>query len=359
MNYIVLNGIKSTTVKGLLIQSLPPITKPKMRTSIETIDGRDGDIVTKLGYSAYDKEIKIGLYGDYDIDDVIRYFDSTGDAIFSNEPDKYYRYQIIEQIDYERLIRFRTAKVKMHVQPFKYSSVDDSISISTDEMSLRPYSESKNGVYLNVENGKITLKGTATIATEIYVPINSMELDAGNYTLQALATGTGASDCAIRVIGIAPSNEDSFGGAYLTLQDTGTATMSGALTAPKTYKYIWFHINAGAELNYILTVKMINESLKSIKLFNMGNTVSKPEITIYGSGTVEIRLNGLTILSMNIDDSYITIDSEKMNAYHDGILKNRQIIGDYANLTMNVGTNVISWVGNVNKVEIKNVSRWI
>ena len=226
-------------------------------------------------------------------------------------------------------------------------------------MSLRPYSESKNGVYLNVENDKITLKGTATIATEIYVPINSMELDAGNYTLQALTTGTGASACSIRVIGMAPSNADSFGGTYLTLQDTGTATMSGTITAPKTYKYIWFYINAGTKLNYTLAVKMINESLKSIKLFNAGNTVSKPEITIFGSGTVEISLNGVKILSMNIDDSYITIDPEKMDAYHDGISKNRQITGDYANLTMNVGTNVISWVGDVNKVEIKNVSRWI
>ena len=359
MSYVVLNGVKSTTVNGLLIQSLPPITKPKMRTSIETIDGRDGDIVTKLGYSAYDREITIGLYGDYNVDDVIRYFDSAGDAIFSNEPDKYYRYQIIEQIDFERLIRFRTAKVKMHVQPFKYSTIDDSISISNDEMSLRPYSESNNGVYLNVENGKITLKGTATIATEIYMPINAMELDAGNYTLQALTTGTGASACSIRVIGMAPSNVDSFGGTYLTLQDTGTATMDETITAPKTYKYIWFHINAGTELNYTLTVKMINESLKSIKVFNMGNTVSKPEITIFGSGTVGISLNGVKILSMNIDDSYITIDSEKMDAYHDGILKNRQITGDYANLAMNVGSNVISWVGNVDKVEIKNVSRWI
>ena len=48
-----------------------------------------------------------------------------------------------------------------------------------------------------------------------------------------------------------------------------------------------------------------------------------------------------------------------MDAYHDGILKNRQITGDYANLAMNVGTNVISWVGNVNKKKKKKVSRWI
>ena len=49
MNYISLNGYKSTLIKGLLISELPPITKPLQRNKVEEIDGRDGDIVTKLG----------------------------------------------------------------------------------------------------------------------------------------------------------------------------------------------------------------------------------------------------------------------------------------------------------------------
>ena len=130
MNYCILNGKKSTLIKGLLIQSLPPISKPLMRTQIDEIDGRDGDIVTKLGYSAYNKEMSIGLFGDYDIDEVIEFFDSEGEVIFSNEPDKFYRYEIIEQIDFERLIRFKTATVTFHVQPFKFSAVDDEFTIS-------------------------------------------------------------------------------------------------------------------------------------------------------------------------------------------------------------------------------------
>ena len=137
-NYLILNGNISTNIQGLLIQSLPPISKPKIRTQIEEIDGRDGDIITTLGYSAYDKEISIGLYGDFDINEVIEFFNSKGTVIFSNEEDKYYNYQIIEQIDFERLIRFRTAKVKMHVQPFKYSAEDNSrIFNITDETSIQ------------------------------------------------------------------------------------------------------------------------------------------------------------------------------------------------------------------------------
>lgn len=129
MNYIILNGKKSTMVKGLMIQSLPPITKPLMRSRIEEIDGRDGDIVTKLGYSAYDKEMSIGLFGDYDISEVIDFFNSEGEVIFSNELERKYQYKILNQIDFEKLGIFREARVSFHVQPFKYPSFDDSLTI--------------------------------------------------------------------------------------------------------------------------------------------------------------------------------------------------------------------------------------
>ena len=123
--YIILNGTSSLTISGLLIQNLPPISKPKQRVEVEEIDGRDGDIVTYLGYGAYDKEFKIGLYGSYDIDEIIDYFNSQGTVIFSNEEDKYYNYQIIEQIDFEKLLRYKEAVIKMHIQPFKYSAEDN------------------------------------------------------------------------------------------------------------------------------------------------------------------------------------------------------------------------------------------
>lgn len=230
INYIELNGEKSTDVKGLIIQSLPPITKPKVRTSIEEIDGRDGDIVTKLGYAAYDKEVSIGLHGDFDIDDAISFFDSEGEVVFGNEPDKYYRYSILGQIDFERLIRFRTAKVKMHVQPFKYDAVD-----------------------------------------RVFEAVGQ----------------------------------------------------------------------------------------KSVTLRNRGNVVSRPTVTVYGSGTVSLSVNAVTILTMAIGDGYITIDSEEMNAYHGDALMNRYVSGDYSDLKLNVGENVISCSGNVTEIKVEDYSRWV
>ena len=34
-NYIILNGKSSSELKGLLIQNLPPISKPRIRNTIE------------------------------------------------------------------------------------------------------------------------------------------------------------------------------------------------------------------------------------------------------------------------------------------------------------------------------------
>ena len=120
MAYIILNGVSSKTINGLLIQTLPPISKPKIRTSAEEIDGRDGDIITTLGYGSYDKTFSIGLKGDYNVDDVIQFFNTSGKVTFSNEADKFYNFAIYNQIDFNKLLRFKTANVTMHVQPFKY-----------------------------------------------------------------------------------------------------------------------------------------------------------------------------------------------------------------------------------------------
>ena len=358
-NYVVLNGVKSTTIKGLLIQELPPIAKPLMRTQIETIDGRDGDIVTNLGYSAYEKEMTIGLFGDYDIDDVIQYFDSQGTVTFSNEPDKYYNYQIIKEINFDRLIRFRTATVTFYMQPFKYDAVDTMLTFNNQLLSIPNYSATKNGIELNVSDGQITVTGTGTSATEFYVPIRALTLEAGEYTLNAISSGTKASACSIRLIKSVPSNADSFGGNYLALQNNATASLDGEVSETTTYNYLWFYITAGNQMDFTLDVELLGDG-DSFTVTNRGNTNSKPTITIYGSGTINFYLNNNQIFVINLGEAgYITIDATQMNAYQGNIFLNRLVTGDYDALSLNVGENTISWDGNVTGLTIENYSRWI
>ena len=137
MSYILINGKNSDEIRGLLICKEPPITKPKKKVKVEEIDGRDGDEITELGYASYDKELEIGLRGQFNIDEVISYFNAEGKIVFSNEPDKYYNFKIYEQIDFEKLLRFRTATVKLHCQPFKYLR-DEKIKeeIATEQQNI-------------------------------------------------------------------------------------------------------------------------------------------------------------------------------------------------------------------------------
>lgn len=191
-----------------------------------------------MGYSAYDKEITIGLYGDYNVDEVIAYFtnNQSGKVIFSNEEDKYYYYEIVEQINFEKLIRFKTAVVKMHIQPFKYSSVEGAMTFSiTDETS--------------------------------------------------------------------------------------------------------------------------------IDITNNGNYISKPIISIIGSGTIELILNDIQLFTIELGETPtpITIDIENMNAYNPttDVFMNRLVTGDYNNFVLSVGRNVISWTGDITQISLDNYSRWI
>ena len=201
-NYIILNGQSSANINGLLIQELAPISKPQQRTQVETIDGRDGDIVTPLGFAAYNKKVSIGLYGSYDIDEVIEFFNSEGQVTFSNEPDKYYNYQILDQIDYERLVRFRVATVTMHVQPFKYSATEGTLTIDASDT-------------VSGEGSEIALDNTAE------APFNVLRykgnIEQTTYTGKNLFNATGGTASA--------------SGVTFTRNADGTYTANGKATA--------------------------------------------------------------------------------------------------------------------------------
>lgn len=176
--WVLINDKPSYGVTGLIVTSLPPITKPKMRYSSEEIDGRDGDIITTLGYQAYDKTLSIGLHGDFDIDKVVEFFATSGTITFSNEPDKAYRFQQLENIDFERLVRYRTADIKLHVQPFKTGRLQrPKVFTSTDAQAVVTNAG-------NVEAApKLTIKATGNVG--IYIDGSQIisVTNTGEYTL--------------------------------------------------------------------------------------------------------------------------------------------------------------------------------
>lgn len=368
-DYIVLNGVRSTLIKGLLICNLPPITKPMMRTQTDVVDGRDGDLVTPLGFSAYDKTFEIGLYGDFDVDAVINYFSTEGTVTFSNEPTKYYGYKIINQIDFEKMIRFRKAKITMHVQPFKFSAVEKEITHETRRLiSIPPNQQTKYGItattnsitFLSNRVTAVGFNGTATSGAEFYIPINAFTLPHGTYQLSATTTGSGATGVSFRLIKDAPSNANTFGHDEVTLQNSDTVTISETLTDAQTYNYLYFYVAPGSTVNFTVLVYLTDSGATTFTVTNTGNFFAKPKITIYGSGNITLAVNSDQIFTIALaSDGYITIDAEEQEAYKDTTLKNRSVTGNYENFTLQPGANDITLGGTVTKAVIENYSRWL
>lgn len=238
MNMIIWKGVPSTNIDGLLICELPTITKPPLRVKETAIDGRDGSIIEDLGYSTYDKHITIGLHGGFNIDKVIKYFSGEGEIIFSNEPDKVYTAKIINQVDYNRLLRFRQAVVSFRVQPFKHkyletyketqtataegtsialsdgasatiksivvgdgSKTEGQVEIQTTGKNLIPYpyvygSKKENGVEVTINtDGSIKVKGTATWFVSAIINKDFQFVDGVTYVISGSTKATTVYVC--------------------------------------------------------------------------------------------------------------------------------------------------------------------
>lgn len=111
--------------------------------------------------------------------------------------------------------------------------------------------------------------------------------------------------------------------------------------------------------NRVEVTRQATSERKSMIVENLGNHTAKPLITITGSGTIELMINGYTFCQYTFpsDEYTVTLDSEKQDAYWGNVLKNRHMIGDFPILEK--GNNTISWDGAVESIEIKRYSRWL
>lgn len=358
MNYITLNGYKSTLIKGLLISELPPITKPLQRSQIEEIDGRDGDVVTKLGYAAYDKKMTIGCYGDFNIDDIIQFFDSEGTVVFSNEPDKFYRYKILQSIDFERLCRFKTASVVFHVQPFKFSAVDDIFTYKRNRLSYEPFDITRGGLRLYTYNNEIRLVGSTAGTTTISAPIHHIMARNGvQYEIRFSVASGGSSSV---IASYKDENGGMMGGSTLTLDQSRAKNFTQSGNA--TFETLDVTVTGSTTVDLVFASE-VRDLSKRFTLNNRGNVYSRPKITLYGSGDVTMQIydNNTDTIDVTIDSDYITLDGETLNAYKGSTLKNRSVTGDLKNLRVNAGEHDVqfSGTGTVTQAIVEDYSRWI
>lgn len=441
MNYIIWKNKDSRTLKGLIISELPSITKPRMRVQETEVDGVDGSIIEELGYESYDKTLQIGLSRNFDIDEIIEYFSGAGQVVFSNEPDKYYNARIVDQVDYERLLRFRTASITLRVQPFKYKYLEEetrteeksvegtNIQITngiitrikmevnaqegetpiltnkikitsknlfnTEEFAKLPstyyeYNSSTNDLTILINDGrswsgldslKIPVKpnityyfkceGNATVQFGLYNYndefIQSVNIKNGNtYTIPnntqyiriKILAISGTYPLTISKILLCEDiitdkdyepykeeiiNVDLVGHETIQLEGQDIPVINGTLNISNEN-------NENMIVNYIENNLIVN---------NNGNYISKPIITITGSGPIEFTVNGNTLFRYTFPDGEdtVVIDSQKQDAYIGTILKNRNMSGEFP--IFKVGENIITWDGSITNIEISSKSRWL
>lgn len=89
-------------------------------------------------------------------------------------------------------------------------------------------------------------------------------------------------------------------------------------------------------------------------LYNAEFFASAPYLKIIGSGTITLTINNNSFTFTDVDE-YIEVDSEQMNAYKGIEPQNNKMSGiDFP--IFEPGNNTISWVGNVEKIDV--VPRW-
>ena len=439
MNYIIFKGIDSTDINGLLICELPPISKPPMRVEETFVSGRDGSTFREQGYSSYEKNVHIGLRGDFDIDEVIKYFSGDGDIVFSNEPDKVYHAKITDQIDYERLLRYRQATIPFIVQPFKYKNnevVSETETATATGASLHisdiykftsllveggagtikavgknlfdyktRLSANSNGI-TNVMNadGSITSHGILN-ANHAYITgcdLDKMLVNGHSYTMSQRFLSekvymqlniTNKTTGKTSYIHLANSTRRTFvadteSNTYTLLVQTTSVSYYGSEYAETTNYYQLeegtvstdfepyvsngYDYEEGEEISDKITVYPAKTTLfntnsaimaviytKPFEVVNVGLEESKPIMTIKGSGTIELSINGVGVFSYTFPDGEdkVVIDSEKEDAYLGTVLKNRNMLGEFPTLAR--GINRITWSGNVTSISVEPRSRWL
>lgn len=117
---LIWNG-KTAEQMGLKIISLPPIKTSTERVDEQDIEGRDGTLTFLNGYTSDEKEVEADYRGNKPLE-LINWLKGSGEVIFGNIPDRYYKARINNVVPLDEVIRNQLYNfpIKFQCQPFKY-----------------------------------------------------------------------------------------------------------------------------------------------------------------------------------------------------------------------------------------------
>ena len=107
--------------EGLKVISLPPIKLSTPRITETTIQGRDGFLTEQDGYDGDTKPVEVDYKGNNPLR-VANWLKGSGEVIFGDIPDRYYKAMINNMIPISKIIEneMYTFPIEFRCQPFAY-----------------------------------------------------------------------------------------------------------------------------------------------------------------------------------------------------------------------------------------------
>ncbi len=123
--YFIWKGTDCRTL-GIMVETYPPIVKPKERVEQVAIPGMPGKLVITEGdYPVYDnylKSIKCWCRPEADLQAICSFLTGESLLVLGNEPNRAYRARIINQIDFAQIVKgreYRNFTIPFDVSPMK------------------------------------------------------------------------------------------------------------------------------------------------------------------------------------------------------------------------------------------------
>ncbi len=176
--FFIFNGINSKD-RGIIVNSLPSISKAKRRYEEIEVPGRNGNLyIDDESFEPFEYEITCTMMPEAEIRTLSSWLEGSGKLILSSELDKFYNVFISDQIDYEQVYRVcNKFVVHFKVQPIALS-VKEKVLYLNQESSINLKNFTYNTYpYIKVEgSGKVTLiiNNSEVVINEIQ---NYIELD--------------------------------------------------------------------------------------------------------------------------------------------------------------------------------------
>lgn len=177
------NGIDAIT-KGIITEKLPSRDSAMPRVNKVSVPGRDGFLtIDEKCFEPIVKTVEFHCDGKVSLDNIKEWLTGNGEIIFENEPDRYYKASILNQISFTDIIpKVQKGIIIFDCQPFGYlitgkTTVTISATNSTIVNPGNYYSEPYIKLY-GSGNVALTVNGTTTVINNVssYVEIDT-ELD--------------------------------------------------------------------------------------------------------------------------------------------------------------------------------------